>query len=205
VKAPIISCPANLFHWLIVSCFALVIGSSMSCETHPNLIIYQSEALSIVLRELPDEYPSLLPHNHPYTIPPKKALEVLGALEYGEGSLLPFSQGRAHRVFSRRQAESLAPELSKALSLALPQEVAAFTLADEEKPDRRTKGLGFILGDELHLIIEELRRPYYQGEQKPYQQQLFRWELLPGSRQRHYTSRPEGKGMITNWIITPLR
>jgi hypothetical protein len=106
---------------------------------------------------------------------------------------------------SRRQAELLAPELSMALSMALPQEVAAFTLADEEMPDRRTKGLSFVLGDELHVIIEDLRKPFYEGEQKPYQQQFPRWELIPGDRQRHYTTRPGGKGVITNWIVTPLR
>jgi hypothetical protein len=118
---------------------------------------------------------------------------------------LPFSQGQPHRVFSRRQAESLAPELSKALSMALPQEVVAFTLADEEKPDRRTKGLGLVLEDELHVIIEELRKPFYEGEKKSYQQQFPRWELIPGDRQRHYTTRPGGKGVITNWIVAPLR
>jgi hypothetical protein len=189
----------------VMAALLLVLGNSQSCSTRPNLVIHQSDTLSVVLRELPAGYPPLMPHNHPYTISPKYISEILASLDYSEGSLLPFSQGQAHRVFSRHQAELLAPDLSKALSLALPQEVAVFTLADEEKPDRRTKGLGFVLGDELHLIIEDLRKPFYQGEQKPYQQQLFRWELLPGSRQRHYTSRPGGKGAITNWIITPLR
>lgn len=189
----------------VMAALLLVLGSSESCNTRPNLVVHQSDALSVILRELPAGYPLLTPYSHPYTVSPNYVLDILSSLDHSEGSSLPFSQGHPRRVFSRHQAELLAPELSKALSLALPQEVAAFTLADEEKPDRRTKGLVFILGDELHLIIEELRRPFYQGEQKPYQQQLFRWELLPGSRQRHYTSRPGGKGVITNWIITPLR
>lgn len=59
------------------------------------------------------------------------------------------------------QGKILAQELSKAFGMALPQEVVAFTIADEEKPDRRTKGLTFIVGDELHLILEELRKPSY--------------------------------------------
>ena len=189
----------------LAAALLLALGSSESCSTRPTLVIHQSEALSVVLRELPAGYPSLEPHNHPYTIPSEKALDILGSLDYSEGSFLPFSQGQLHRVFSPRQAESLAPELSKALSMALPQEVVAFTLADEEKPDRRTKGLGFILEDELHVIIEELRKPFYEGEKKSYQQQFPRWELIPGDRQRHYTTRPGGKGVITNWIVTPLR
>ena len=205
MRAPIINCPANLFHWLIASCFILVIGSSMSCETHPNLVIYQSEAAWVALRELPAGYPSLGPNHHPYTIDPKKLLTLLEPLEYREGSLLPFSWGHPRKVFSVNQGKTLAQELVKAFGSALPQEVVTFTIADEEKPDRRTKGFTFIVGDELHLIIEELRRPVYQGEQKPYQQQLFQWELLPASRQRHYTSRPGGKGVISNWIIAPLR
>lgn len=184
----------------------LVLCSSPSCETRSNLVIHQSDALAVVLRELPAGYPSLEPHNHSYTVPPKEVLGILESLNYySEGSFLSFSSGQPRRVFTRRQAELVAPELSKALSLALPQEVAAFTVADEEKPDRRTKGLGFVLGDELHLIIEELQRPSYQGEQKTYQQQISRWELIPGDKQRLYTSRPGGKGVITNWIITPLR
>ena len=108
-------------------------------------------------------------------------------------------------MFSRHQAKLLTPELSKALNLALPQEVAAFNVADEDKPDRRTKGLCFVLGDELHLIIEELRKPSYQGEQQPYQQQVSRWELVPGDKQRSYASRSGGKGLATNWIVTQLR
>lgn len=189
----------------IMAALLLALGSSQSCSTRPNLVIHQSEALSVILRERPAGYPSLEPYGHPYTIPPQTALAILGSLDYSEGSFLPFSQGQPHRVFSRRQVELLAPELSKALDMALPQEVAAFTLADEEKPDRRTKGLGFVLGDELHVIIEELRKPFYEGEQKSYQQQFFRWELIPGDRQRHYTTSPGGKGVLTNWIITPLR
>lgn len=189
----------------IMAALLLALGSSQSCSTRPNLVIHQSEALSVILRELPAEYPSLEPYSHPYAIPAQKALDILGSLDYSGGSFLPFSQGQPHRVFSRRQVELLAPELSKALDMALPQEVAAFTLADEEKPDRRTKGLGFVLGDELHVIIEELRKPFYEGEQKSYQQQFFRWELIPGDRQRHYTTSPGGKGVLTNWIITPLR
>jgi hypothetical protein len=189
----------------LAAALLLALGSSESCSTRPTLVIHQSEALSVVLRELPAGYPSLEPHNHPYTVPSKKALDILGALDYSAGSFLPFSQGQPHRVFSRRQVELLAPELSKALSMALPQEVVAFTLTDEEKPDRRTKGLGFVLEDELHVIIEELRKPFYEGEQKSYQQQFSRWELIPGDRQRHYTTRPGGKGVTTNWIVTPLR
>jgi hypothetical protein len=189
----------------LAAALLLALGSSQSCSTRPNLVIHQSEALSVILRERPAGYPSLEPYRHPYTIPPQTALAILGSLDYSEGSFLPFSQGHPHRVFSRRQAELLAPELSKALDMALPQEVVAFTLADEEKPDRRTKGLGFVLGDELHVIIEELRKPFYEGEQKSYQQQFFRWELIPGDRQRHYTTSPGGKGVLTNWIITPLR
>lgn len=189
----------------VVAALLLVLCSSPSCGTRQNLVIHQSDTLAVVLRELPAGYPSLEPHNHSYSIPPKEVLGILESLNYSEGSLLPFSGGQLRRVFTSRQAELLAPELSKALSLALPQEVAAFTVADEEKPDRCTKGLGFVLGDELHLIIEELRRPWYQGEQKTYQQQVSRWELIPGNKQRHYASRPGGKGVITNWIITPLR
>jgi hypothetical protein len=99
----------------------------------------------------------------------------------------------------------LAQELSKAFGMALPQEVVAFTVADEEKPDRRTKGFTFIVGDELHLILEELRQPSYLGEQKTYQQQAHRWEFIPGHDQRLYASRPEGKGAVPHWVICPLK
>jgi hypothetical protein len=166
--------------------------------------VYQSDTASITLGELPDGYPSLGPNHHPYTISPKAVLTLLEPLDYREGSFFPFSWGQPLRVFTLHQAKMLAQELSKAFGLALPQEVVAFTVVDEEKPDRRTKGLCFVLGDELHLIIEELRQPSYQGEQKTYQQQTHRWELIPGNRQRLFTSRPEGKGTAPNWVIAPL-
>jgi hypothetical protein len=189
----------------VMAALLLALGSYGSCSSRPNLVIHQSDALSVVLRELPAGYPSLEPHNHPYKLSSQKALDILGSLDYSQGSFFPFSQERPQRVFSRRQAESLAPELSKALSMALPQEVAAFSLADEEKPDRRTRGLGFVQEDELHVIIEELRKPFYEGEQKSYQQQVPRWELIPRDRQRHYTTSPDGKGVLPNWVVIPLR
>ncbi|THJ24538.1 MAG: hypothetical protein CAF45_005030 [Nitrospira sp. CG24E] len=189
----------------VIAALLLALCSSPSCVTRPNLVIHQSDTLSVVLREMPSWRPSIEPHNHPYRVPSNVVLEILASLDYGEGSLLPFSQGQPRRVFSRGQAELLAPELSMALGQALPQEVAAFSVADEDRPDRLTKGLSFVLGDELHLIVDELRKPSYQGEQQPYQQPASRWELIPGNKQRHYATLPGGKGMTTNWIITPLR
>lgn len=124
---------------------------------------------------------------------------------YKTGSVFPFSRGPHRNVFSRNQVTRLAPALSQALSQAQPQDVVAFTVTDGGTSDRRTKGLGFVVGDELHLIIEELRKPLYEGEQQTYQQQVSQWELLLGDGQRYYTSRPGGKGAVTNWIITPLR
>ena len=190
---------------IVAAAVFLALLSSPSCQTRPNLVVHQTDALLIILRETPAGYPSLEPYNHPYAIQATRTFNILESLAYEAGSLLPLSRGQQHHVFTRHQVERLGPAVSEALGRASPQDVVAFSVADAEKPDRRTKGLVFILGDELHLIIEELRKPLYQGEQKPYQQQVPRWELLPGDNQRHYASRPEGKGAIVNWIITPLR
>lgn len=183
----------------------VLLMSSPSCKTRPSLVIHQSDSLSVVLRELPVGYPSIDPRHHPYTLQTKEVIDILVSLSYEARSSLPFSRSQSRRVFTNTQTDLLAPELSKALSTALPQEVAAFSVADKEKPDRRTKGMVFVLNDELHLIIEELHKPVYQGEGNTYQQQTPTWELLPGNKQRHYASRPEGKGAISNWIIIPLR
>jgi hypothetical protein len=205
VSAPIVRSPTNLFHALIAFGLLLAIGSSMSCGTPPNLVIYQSDAAWVALRELPAGYPTLGPHHHPYTITPKKMLTLLESLEYRESSFLPFTSGRLLRVFTANQGKILAQELSKAFGSALPQEVVAFTIADEEKPDRQTKGLTFIVGDELHLILEEIREPSYRGEQKTYQPQAHQWELIPGHPQRLYSSRPGGKGITPYWVVSPLQ
>jgi hypothetical protein len=154
---------------------------------------------------MPPGYPSLEPYNHSYTIQPDEVLTLLESVQYDAQSLIPFSGNHSRHVFTRQQGELLAPAISNAVHQAVPQEVVEFSLADHDKPDRRTKGLVFVLHDELHLIIEELRKPVYQGEHNTYQQPVPQWELLPGDRQRHYASRPGGKGKIMNWIITPLR
>ena len=198
-------CPANSFRLLIAPCLLLALAGSASCSTYQDLVVYQSDTASITLGELPSGYPSLDPNHHPYTIEPKKLLTLLEPLEYRVGSFLPFSWGQPRRVFTVNQGKMLAQELSKAFGMALPQEVVAFTVADEEKPDRRTKGFTFIVGDELHLILEELRQPSYLGEQKTYQQQAHRWEFIPGHDQRLYASRPEGKGAVPHWVICPLK
>lgn len=198
-------CPANSSYFLIASCLLLAVGSSTSCGTYQNLVVYQSDATLITLRELPAGYPSLGPNHHPYTISSKAVLTLLEPLEYREGSFFPLAWGQPRRVFTANQGKILAQELPKAFGLALPQEVVAFTIVDEEKPDRRTKGLTFIVGDELHLIIEELREPSYLGEQKTYQPQAHRWELIPGNGRRLYASRPGGKGTAPHWVICPLK
>ncbi|MBH0200838.1 MAG: hypothetical protein HP496_00685 [Nitrospira sp.] len=159
----------------------------------------------MVLREMPSGYPAFEPYRHPYTIEAKDASDILASLRYEAGSLLPLSRGKRHQVFTKDQVKLLGPAISTAVGQASAQDVLAFSVADTEKPHRRTRGLVFVLGNELHLIIEDLRTPLYQGEQKPYQQPVPKWELLPGDNQRHYASRPGGKGPITNWIITPLR
>lgn len=198
-------CPANSFHLLIAPCLLLILTGSTACSTYQNLVVYQSDAASIALGELPAGYPSLGPNHHPYTISPEKVLTLLGSLEYREGSFLPFTWGQPRRVFTMSQEKMLAQELSKAFGMALPQEVVSFTVADEENPDRRTKGLTFIVGDELHLILEELRKPSYLGEVQPYQQTTHRWELIPGDGQRFYASSSEGKGTVPHWVICPLK
>ena len=189
----------------VATMLLVLLISSSSCQTRPHRMIHQSDTLSVVLREMPTGYPSLEPYSHSYAIQTQDLSDILDSLRYEAGSLLPFSRGPRYQVFTRHQIILLGPALSEALSLALAEEVVAFSVADKEKPDRWTKGLVFVLGGELHLIIEELQKPVYQGEGNTYQQQTPRWELLPGDKQRHYASRPGGKGAITNWIITPLR
>lgn len=187
-----------------IAALLLILCSFPTCSTRPHLVIHASEPLSVVLREMPAGYPSLAPFNYAHMILPKEALTILESLNYDAGSMVPFSQGQRQRVFTEFQAEFLAPELSKALNLALPHEVAAFNVSDPEKPHRHTKGMAFVHGHELHLIIEQPQTPLYEGKQKSYQQQDSRWSLLLGDGQRHYTSRPDGTGTITNWVIIPL-
>ncbi|MBH0203517.1 MAG: hypothetical protein HP496_14765 [Nitrospira sp.] len=190
---------------MVAALSLIIVCSAQSCQTRPQVVVYHTDALSVVLRELPTGYPSLEPYNHSYTIQPDEVRDILEHVQYEAGSLIPFSGKQSRLVFTRQQGELVAPVISNALRQAAPQDVVEFSLADQERPDRRTKGLVFILHDELHLIIEELRKPVYQGEPNTYQQPVPRWELLPGDRQRHYASRQEGKGTITNWIIIPLR
>ena len=190
---------------IVMAAIFLTLLSMPSCKLRQDLLIHQSDTLSIVLRELPGGYPPLNPFQHPYTIPPDAIFNVLESLTYDAGTALPFLKTHPRKVFTRSQAEQLAPELSNALSLAPPQQVTAFTIAEREKPDRQTTGFVFVHKEEIHFIIENLRRPRYEGEQNTYQQPVSDWKLRPTGVQRLYTRRSDGKGAMTNWIITPLR
>lgn len=191
-------------HAIAVALF-LVLWSALSCSTPAHLAIHQSDVLSVVLRTLPARYPSLAPFHYVHVMDPTDTFAILESLNYHPGSRVLFSQGERHRVFSRHQAQLLAPELAKALNLALPHEVAAFTVSDVPQSRHRTKGLAFVHGDDLHLIIEELRTPFSHGEQSASQQRGAQWELLPSDTQRHYVHHSGGMGTIPNWIITPLQ
>jgi hypothetical protein len=183
----------------------LTLLSSLSCQPHQSLVVHQSDQALVVLREMPVGYPAIPSLQHPYTIQPQKAFDILAALNYDAGSFLALSHSQPRSLLKKPQAELLADELSKALAMATSQQVTAFMITDTEKPDRRTKGLAFVREDELHVIIEELHRPRYEGEQPTYQQPVSRWRLLTSGKQRHYARHPEGKGTMTNWLITPLR
>jgi hypothetical protein len=190
-------------HAIVVALF-LVLWSALSCSTHAQVAIHHSDVLSVALRTLPARYPSLAPFHYAHVIDQNDTFAILESLAYHPGSRLPVSQGERHRVLTRHQAELLAPELAKALNLALPHEVAAFTVSDAQQSRLRTKGLAFVHGDDLHLIIEELCNPFSPGEHISSQQQGSGWELLPGDRQRRYVHQSGGTGAIPNWIITPL-
>ena len=190
---------------IVMAAIALALLSMPSCKLRQNLLIYQSETFSVELRELPGGYPPINHFHHPCTMPPEAIFNVLESLTYDADTVLPFSKAHLRKVFTRSQAEQLAPELSKALSLAPSQQVTAFTITETEKPDRQTTGFVFVLNEEVHLIIENLRRPRYEGEQNTYQQPVSNWKLRPTGIQRLYTRRSDGKGVVTNWIITPLR
>ena len=189
----------------IVLAVFLALLSLPSCKSRPDLVIHQSDTLSVVIRELPAGYPPIMPVHHPCTIRPEAIIDILESLTYDAGTLLPFANARPRRVFTKPQAERLAAELSKALSLAPPDRVSAFTIADVEKPDRLTTGFVFMLNDEMHLIIEHLRQPQYEGEQNTYQQPVSNWKLRPTGNQRLYARHLNGKGEMTNWISSPLR
>lgn len=189
----------------IVLAVFLALLSLPSCKSGPDLVIHQSDTLSVVIRELPAGYPSIMPVHHPYALPSEAVIDILESLTYDAGALLPFSNARLRRVFTKTQVERLAPKLSEAMSLAPPERVSAFTIADVEKPDRLTTGFLFVLDGEVHLIIENLQRPRYEGEQTSYQQPVSHWKLRPTGNQRMYARHLNGKGEMTNWIISPLR
>jgi hypothetical protein len=189
----------------ILATISLALWSMSSCTTSPTAVIHESDTLSVVIRELPGHYPSILPLQHPYTISPETVFDILESLTYDPSGLLPFSKAQPRRVFTQTQAERLAPPLSNALRLAPPEQVTSFTIADVEKTDRQTTGFVFVINDEVHVIIKDLRRPRYEGEQTSYQQPLSSWKLRPNGRQRLYTRHHDGKGEMTNWVISPLR
>lgn len=190
---------------IVVAGIFLMLLIISSCRTHQNLVIHQSDTLSVVLRELPAGYPSIESFHHPRTIPSEEVFNILESLTHDAGALLPFSKAQPRRLFAKPQAEQLAPLLSKALSLAPPRQATAFTITEMEKPDRQTTGFAFVLNNEMHLIIETLRRPLYEGEQKAYQHSLSRWSLRTAGSQRLYARLAEGKGTMPNWIIIPLQ
>ncbi|MGE0642806.1 MAG: hypothetical protein AB7P24_03955 [Nitrospira sp.] len=189
----------------ITALLLLCLVSLLSCKTHPQLVIHQSETLTITLRELPPTYPLIAPFRYSHVIDTGNTFALLESLTYESGSGVPLAHRQRHQVFTKNQAESLAPELSKALNLALPHEVAAFSVSDAEQPRQHTKGLAFVHGDELHLIIEELPRSWHNNRKNPDPQQPSQWALLPRNGQRHYTSHQGATGTMTNWIIAPLQ
>lgn len=96
----------------ITASILLCLAGLLSCRTHSHLVIHQTDTLTITLRELPATYPLIAPFRYSHVIEPGNTLALLESLTYETGSLMPLSRRPRHQVFTRNQAESLAPELS---------------------------------------------------------------------------------------------
>jgi hypothetical protein len=86
---------------IVVAAIFLTLLIIQSCTARPNLVIHQSDTLSVVFRELPGGYPSITPVHHPYTIPPETVFDILESLTYDAGALLPFSKAQPQRLFTK--------------------------------------------------------------------------------------------------------
>jgi len=184
--------------------FFLIFISCQSCSSPPHLTFFNTGSEWVDLREWPVGYTPVGPHSHPFTISSSEADRILGSVSYRESVLFSFLLGKPKRVFSEHQLTVLSNYISKAFDQALPQEVVAFTIREDDDSVRYAKGFCFILDGDFHLVIKELNTPDFHNKDTGPRPNTIRSELVPQPGQRLFARRSEGKGLIKNWIVIPL-
>lgn len=185
-------------------CLVFITLVTLSCSSSPHLSLFATETEWVDLREWPSGFLDVGPRTHPISVPPAKIQRILGSIYYRESSLFSFLLGKPKPVFSPYQVETLSKHISQALDQALPQEVVSFKIKKEEGDTHYAKGFCFVLDGDFHLVIQQLNKPdFYSSETNP-RPNTIRSELVPQSGQRLFATRPDGKGVISNWIIIPL-
>jgi len=175
-----------------------------SCVSPVHLSIYQTETEWVDLREWPIGYPMLSNLSHPVEIESTKLREVLQNIRYRQSELFSFHMGKQHPAFSEYQLALLAAELRKAFGQALPEEVIAFRVRNEQTGHLYTKGFSFILEDELHLVIQELQQPDFDSPANQTRPPTVRWEFAPQVGQHIFAPLSHSTHDFPHWIITPI-
>ncbi|MDH5563727.1 MAG: hypothetical protein OEY91_08925 [Nitrospirota bacterium] len=175
-----------------------------SCGSPVHLSIYQTETEWVDLREWPSGYPMLTNLSHPADLEAAQLRELLQNIQYRQSALFSFHMGKLHSTFSEYQLTLLASELPKAFGQALPEEVIAFRVRNEQTGHLYTKGFGFIHEQELHLVIQELQQPDFYSPNNQTGPPTVRWEFTPQTGQRRFAPRPGSTHDFPHWIITPI-
>ena len=176
----------------------------MSCSSSPHLDIFKTDTEWVDLREWPSTYHQPSPNTHPYSITPQRLHHVLRSAYYKESTLFSFVMSGPRQVFTDEQVKRLSYIFSEAFDQALPQEVVSFRIREAEESFRYTKGFCFILENELHLIIEDLRLSDFQSKETAPQPNTSKWRFAPRESQRLYADRSEGKETNPHWLSIRL-
>lgn len=195
---------SRLYFWFYIGLFLIII-SSQSCSSPPHLTLFSTDSEWVDLREWPVGYISIGAHSHPFSLSSSELNGILGSVYFRESMLFSFLLGKPKRVFSEHQVNVLSSYVSKALDQALPQEVVAFKIREDDDSLRYAKGFCFIVDGDFHLVIDELNKHEFQNKETGPRPNTLRSELVPGPGQRLFARRSEGKGLEPHWIVISLQ
>lgn len=191
--------------------FTILVGVSLvasfffSCASQPKHYLYQTKREEVSLRPLPAGYHHLTLYHHPYGITEVALFERLSSIYFRENLVVSLAWGRPRPLFTSRQQGLLARLLSQALATVSSDQAVYFAAVDAEGSHRQTKGYCFVIGDDLHLVIEAVREPDYLGEEKAYQPRRRQWRLDPQEGQQLFAARLGEKDAQENWLVVHLK
>ncbi len=188
----------------VLFCLFILVVQLSACSKQAARYIYQQDKEYIGIKQVKIKNKDSL-YKHPFQATPEQLINILDNIYYKHMMLIRYVWSKPKPVFSKRQQELLAVQLSKALDQAGAEEQISFSIIDASHEKKRTNGTIYVDDYGLNIILGSLHEPEYTLAVDAYNLQEARWKFWPIIPEQDYKClRRNHKNCQKNWLVIKL-